>query len=238
MKKAVVLLSGGIDSGTALFKAKKEGYELYTLSLNYGHKAQHELECAEMLLELAGVKEHKSIDLNSLKDVFKSPLTDMDIKEEENERTGDSYYIVPLRNTVFLSIASAYAQSIGADKVVIGNHKEDAKGFPDTTKEAMETLQVAINAASEKGKEVELSSPWIDMDKDEIIKLGIEEYSVPYEKTYSCYEKDIDKHCGKCESCIYRANSFAKLGYIDPAPYIVYPLDLQSDEYKNLKKVS
>lgn len=217
-EKAVLCLSGGIDSATAAYWATKHmNWEVHALSMNYGHKAQIELQCAEKIASLVCAS-HKVLDLNVLKEVLSSPLTDLDIKVEENDRDGDSYYVVPVRNIIFLSMATAYAESIGAKHVVIGNHLGDAKGFPDCRPGAMDAMQAVINVASEEGKAPRLWSPWIDLHKDEIISLG-RILEVPYEHTYSCYQDGIA--CGVCESCVYRKEAFAKLGEVDPIEYQV-----------------
>jgi 7-cyano-7-deazaguanine synthase len=218
--KAVVLLSGGIDSATAAYWAvKRRGWEAHALSLNYGHKAQKELECAAEIAKRICAS-HKVLDLSVLKEVLKSPLTDMDIKQEENDREGDSYYVVPVRNIIFLSIATAYAESIGAENVVIGNHLDDAKGFPDCRPEAMWAMQDVVDVASEEGKAPVLWSPWLVSEKKEIIKRGVK-LGVPYEFTYSCYQDHIA--CGVCEACEYRYQAFLDAGSVDPIEYAVTP---------------
>lgn len=227
-EKAVILLSGGIDSATAAYWAKKEkGMELHALSIDYGQKAIREVECATEIALRLDIQSFRRIDVSDLKEAFKSPLNQMDIDQAENDRDGDSFYVVPLRNMVFLSIASAYAQSIGAKHVVIGNHLDDAKGFPDCRPGAMKAMQNVVNVASEKGKAVTLHSPWLESSKADIIGHGLE-LRVPYEHTYSCYEKDNDtRHCGKCESCEYRYQAFVDVGTIDPAPYAYIPEGVQ-----------
>jgi 7-cyano-7-deazaguanine synthase len=221
LEKAVILLSGGVDSSTGAYWGRDNGWELHALSLDYGHKATYEIECASKIAESVGVKSHKRVDLNALSAVFASPLVDKAIIADENDRDGDSYYVVPLRNIVFLSVASAYAQSIGAKHVIIGNHLGDAKGFPDCRPEAMAAMQEVVNVASEKGKELTLHSPYLHINKDEIIAQGLK-LGVPYEHTYSCYA-DSNEHCGVCESCEYRYEAFLKAGTVDPAPYAVIP---------------
>jgi len=151
----------------------------------------------------------------------------MDIVPEENDREGDSYYVVPVRNIIFLSIATAYAESIGAKHVVIGNHAEDAKGFPDCRPESMNAMQRVVEVASEKGKAPKLWSPWLRSSKAEIIRKGLE-LGVPYEHTYSCYVDGIA--CGVCEACEYRYNAFIEAGTVDPIPYAVTPRVVKRNE--------
>lgn len=213
--KAVVLLSGGVDSTTAAYLAKNAGYELHALSINYGHKALPEIECAAKTAA-AICESHLILDLNCMKNVWQSPLINMDVKPEENDREGDSYYVVHLRNIVFLSIASAYAESIGAAVVIIGNQGGDVAGFPDCRHEAMQSLEETVNIASVEGKYVHIWSPWQASSKEEIIRHGLE-LGVPYENTYSCYEDD--EQCGICESCVYRKEAFAANGIEDPRGY-------------------
>lgn len=215
MKKAVILLSGGVDSTSAAYKAYLDGWELHALSILYGHKAKPELECAKKTASKI-CKSHKILDMNFMKDIWQSPLINMDIKPEENDREGDSYYVVPLRNIVFLSIAHAYAQSIGASKVILGNQQGDISGFPDCTSEAMAKFDDMILASSEKGKETSTWSPWQFTSKKDIIKWGLEN-GVPYEETYSCYDDEMA--CGVCESCRYRLQAFADNGVKDPIFY-------------------
>ena len=213
--KAVVLLSGGVDSTTAAYLAKSQGYELHALSILYGHKAKPEIECARKTAE-AICESHLVLDMNCLKDVWQSPLINQDIKPEENDRIGDSYYVVHLRNMVFCSIAAAYAESIGADVIIIGNQEGDLGGFPDCREEAMNALENALNVASVKGKSVHIWSPWQYTSKKDIIHRGLE-LGVPYENTYSCYADD--EQCGVCESCVYRKEAFAANGIEDPRGY-------------------
>jgi 7-cyano-7-deazaguanine synthase len=219
-EKAVILLSGGVDSSTvAYWAAMHKGWNTHALTINYGHKALVELQSARKIASLV-CESHKELDLNSLKNILKSPLTDLEILQDLNDQKGESYYIVPLRNIIFLSIASAYAESIGAQHVAIGNHLDDAQGFPDCRPAAMNAMQRVVAVASEEGKAPKLWSPWIELTKVQIIKQGTQ-LGVPYQYTYSCYADGIA--CGVCESCEYRYNAFLDAGIEDPIPYKVTP---------------
>lgn len=216
-KKAVILLSGGVDSTTAAYLAKEHGYELHALSIHYGHKAKPELECARKTAD-AICESLLELDMGCMEHVWESPLINKDILVEENDRDGDSYYVVHLRNMVFLSIAAAYAESIGAETVIIGNQEDDGKGFPDCREAAMKELEVALNTASVQGKHIHIWSPWQHFPKASIIAKGTL-LGVPYENTYSCY--DDEQQCGVCESCVYRKEAFAANGRKDPRGYRV-----------------
>jgi 7-cyano-7-deazaguanine synthase len=215
--QAVVLMSGGVDSSTVAYWMKSKGYDVVGLSILYGQRARREVKCALKVGEALGVISHTVLDLNVLKRVFVSPLTrgKDTVKVEENDREGPSYYIVPLRNLVFMSVACAFAESLGVSVVVIGAHQDDCKGFPDCTPEfyrsLTETVRVGTGASATPP---DLVLPWSGVPKRDIVKVGLE-LGVPFQLTWSCYLNG-DRPCGKCESCVYRANAFAVVGAPDP----------------------
>jgi len=218
-RKAIILCSGGVDSVTALYLAKSEGFELHVLSVKYGQKADKEVEMAKINAEKVGAS-FKLIDISDLKNVLETPLINKEIKEELNFSEGDSKYIVPFRNAIFLSIAVGYAESILADTVFIGNHLDDALGFPDCRKEFIDAFQSAVyqGTAKEQTMVPTIRSPWLNFKKSEIIKKGIS-LGVDYGLTWSCYQQG-EKHCGVCESCEFRKIAFAEVGIKDPTQYL------------------
>ena len=218
--KAVVLLSGGIDSSTAAYWAKEErGYDVIGLTLLYGQRASKEAECAKKIADAVGTISHRIVNLNSLRDVFVSPLTRgmPPLAVDQNDRPGSSYYIVPLRNLVFMGIACAMAESYDADYVIIGAHLDDYEkgGFPDCSEAFYDSLRETVKLGTgEQHRVPTISQPWWNTSKSDIIEEGFK-LGVPFDKTWSCYLNG-DKPCLKCESCIYRAEAFEALGQKDP----------------------
>lgn len=221
-QKAVVLLSGGLDSATTLAIALDDGYDVYALSFDYGQKHNKELKCAEKIAEHYKVK-HKivKIDLSW----GKSALTDKKIKIPESRKNiGKNIPVtyVPARNMIMLSFALAYAETINADAVFIGANAIDYSGYPDCRPEFYKAFQKAAALGTKKGvesKPIQIKYPLINMTKSKIIKKGIE-LGVPYHLTWSCY-KGKKKACGKCDSCILRLKGFKEAGYDDPVEYEV-----------------
>jgi len=219
-KKAVVLLSGGLDSAVTLFLAAAKGYECFALSFDYGQRHKKEIARAKRVAALA--KAHFKIV--SLKLPWKgSSLIDKNLALPVNRtvreiRSGGipSTY-VPARNSIFLSVAASYAEAIGAGKVFIGAHSEDSSGYPDCRRGYLKKFAEAIRLGTKSGTEGRLSVefPLIKKRKSGIIKLGVS-LGVPFEFTRSCYRGGI-KPCGKCDSCILRAKGFKEAGVKDPA---------------------
>ena len=220
MKKAVVLLSGGLDSSVAIHLAKKEGFEVYALSFDYGQKHNKELECAKATVKKVGAIEHNIVTLQ-LNLWGGSSLTDskMDVEDGDVTRTDIPQTYVPARNMVFLSVAASYAEAIGAQDIYIGVSEVDYSGYVDCREEFIEAMENTMNsgtvAAVEHGKKMKIHAPFIHKTKSEEIALG-EELSVDWSLTWSCY-RGGEKPCGTCDSCLLRAKAFAEAGVIDTA---------------------
>jgi 7-cyano-7-deazaguanine synthase len=224
-KKAVVLLSGGLDSSTVLALAHREGYELHTLSFDYGQRHQREVEAASALAHYYGVRQQKTITID-LRSLGGSALTADDIAVPQARSLAEMSQDIPItyvpaRNTIFLSFALAYAEVNAADDIFLGINAIDYSGYPDCRPEYLEAYErmanLATRATVQDGHTIHFHAPLLNLDKAEIIRKGTE-LGVPYELTWSCYE-GRDKACGLCDSCILRLNGFAEVGLSDPVPY-------------------
>lgn len=219
--KAVVLLSGGLDSATCLAIAKDKGYEVYALSFDYGQRSQTELQAAQKLARDAGVI-HKVIQIN-LGNIGGSALVDETIDMPE-EGVGDDIPVtyVPARNTVFLSFALGWAEVLEAETIFIGVNAVDYSGYPDCRPEFIDAYQQLIPFATKagvNGQHVTIQTPLISLTKAEIIQTG-KNLGVDYALTISCYQADDNGlACGKCDSCRLRQQGFANAGLADPTPY-------------------
>jgi 7-cyano-7-deazaguanine synthase len=218
MKKAVILLSGGLDSAVLLWLTRSQGFELHTLSFDYGQKHIKELKSAEKLANLANVKSHRVITLK-LDAWGGSALTDksMEIETGNIERNNIPNTYVPARNMVFLSVAASFAEAIGAYDIFIGVSQVDYSGYADCRHEFIEAMQNAINKGTvtgvEKKQPITIHTPFIDKTKTDEILLAVK-LGVPLEHTWSCYKGD-EKPCGICDSCLLRAKAFEKAGIKD-----------------------
>lgn len=219
MKKAVVLLSGGLDSSVALHLAKSEGYELYALSFDYGQRHERELQSAMQVAQKAGVKEHHIINMQL--DLWGgSSLTDKNVEVEAGdiERKDIPVTYVPARNMVFLSVAASYAEAIGARDIFIGVSQVDYSGYVDCRQEFIDSMQETINMGTVCGAEgndpIRINAPFINKLKSDEIRLGME-LGVDFSLTWSCY-KGGEKPCGVCDSCLLRKKAFEEAGYSDP----------------------
>jgi len=216
MGKVVCLLSGGIDSAVTSAIAKSRGYEVYTITFDYGQRHRKEMKCAEEIAKWLGAK-HKVIKAD-LRQIGGSALTDNIQIPDEYEGIPPTY--VPARNTIFLSYALAYAEVIDADAIFIGVNAVDYSGYPDCREEYIKAFQNMANLATKRGvegKEIKIEAPILYLTKGEIIRKGIE-LGVPFEKTWSCY-RGGKKACGKCPSCLIRLKGFVEAGTEDPIEY-------------------
>lgn len=219
VKKAVVLVSGGLDSVTALAMAQEQGFDCYGLSVNYGQRHSSELDAAERVTTVAGVP-LKVLPLD-LRAIGGSALTDdIDVPEDGTEGIPVTY--VPARNTIMLSLALAHAEVLGAEDIFIGVNAVDYSGYPDCRPEFIEAYQqmarLATKAAVE-GAGMTIHTPLIDLTKAEIIQQGTR-LGVDYSLTVSCYQADGEgRACGVCDSCRIRKDGFAAAGIPDPTKY-------------------
>ena len=225
-KKAVVLLSGGLDSTTTLAIARDEGYETYAMSFRYGQRHTVELQCAENVAKVMGVKQYTVVDID-LRTFGKSALTaDIEVpKNRSDAEMGDGIPItyVPARNTIFLSYALAYAEVLGADTIFIGVNAMDYSGYPDCRPEYVNAYQAMANLATQAGVDgktkLKIRAPLINKTKAEIIQIGVA-LGVDYSLTLSCYDPDTEgRACGGCDSCLLRKRGFKEAGIPDPTRY-------------------
>jgi 7-cyano-7-deazaguanine synthase len=226
--KAVVLLSGGLDSSTVLYQAKADGCECYAISFDYQQRHRRELASAEAIANCAGVQGHQLISFD-LRQWGGSALTDDDIDLPEQrcvEQMSQTIPItyVPARNTIFLSFGLSYAEAIGAQRVYLGANALDYSGYPDCRPDYIQAMQTVFNLGTKQGREgqiIKILTPLISLRKTEIIELG-NQLGVPWEQTWSCYAGG-DMACGVCDSCRLRLAAFAELGLKDPIPYRPLP---------------
>ena len=221
MKKAVVLLSGGLDSATVLAIAKSQGYECYCLSLDYHQRHVAELKAAERVASSLGAAAHRTAQLD-LSMFGGWALTDNNIDVPEAPTDGIPVTYVPARNTIMLSLALAWAETLGAQDIFIGVNALDYSGYPDCRQEYVSAFQRMANLATKsavEGKTITVHAPLIDMTKAGIIKCG-HALNFDYGMTVSCYQADSEgRACGLCDSCRFRKEGFATAGLQDPTHY-------------------
>jgi 7-cyano-7-deazaguanine synthase len=227
-KKAVCLISGGLDSAVSAYIAKDMGYDLFVLSFIYGQKHIKEIESAKKIAKALNVKKQVifNIDIGCFGG---SSLVDESIKPEINHKLEDigkdiPNTYVPARNTIFLSIALGFAETIDADAIFIGATVVDYSGYPDCRPEYFNAFQKMSDLATKKGvngKSIRIITPVLKLNKAEIIKKG-SELGVPFSKTWSCY-LGKEKACGRCDSCLLRLKGFKKAGLKDPLKYEILP---------------
>ncbi len=221
MSKAVILLSGGLDSATTLAIAKSQGYECYALSVNYHQRHIAELEAAKKIATHFNVKDHKTVELD-LSWMLTSALTNPDLKVPTELSAHIPVTYVPARNTLMLTLALGWAEVIGAHDIFIGVNAVDYSGYPDCRPEYIAQFQNMANLATKsavEGKNIQLHTPLIDLSKEAIIAKGLH-LGVDYSVTVSCYQADKDGlACGVCDSCRLRQNGFKAAGVVDPTHY-------------------
>ncbi len=214
----IVLVSGGMDSATLLWLAKKEFEEVYAISFDYGQKHKIELDFAKELAKLAGVKKHFIVEIPHLKGIEGSALTDEKIEvPSEDYPNQPPITTVPMRNLNFLSIAASFCDVYEIENIGIGIHSIDSP-YPDCRAEFASAAEAVINASSvmvaKKKNRIRVYTPFLGMTKTDVLKLGLK-LKVPYEKTYSCYKGTMPP-CGECATCRQRQEAFESLGLKDP----------------------
>ena len=219
--KAVILVSGGLDSTTVLAMAQDQGFDCHTLSFDYGQRHRSELEAAERVSQKMAVKAHKVIKLD-LGAIGGSALTDNAIDVPVEETSGIPVTYVPARNTVFMSIALGWAEVLGANDIFVGVNAVDYSGYPDCRPDYISAFEQMANLATKAGVEgnkLHIHTPLINMTKAQIIKTGVS-HNVDYSLTVSCYQATEDgAACGLCDSCRLRKQGFFEAGIEDPTRY-------------------
>ncbi len=220
-RRAVVLLSGGLDSSTALAATRAEGYHCYSMAVDYGQRHQAELEAAQRIARQLGAVEHRVMKID-LAGIGGSALTDRSIAVPEQPSPGIPVTYVPARNTIFLALALAWAEVLDADAIVIGVNAVDYSGYPDCRPEFIAAFAGMANLATRRavlGQRIELKTPLIDLTKAQIVQWGTA-LGVDYALTVSCYQADLTgAACGRCDSCRLRAKGFSDAGLPDPTRY-------------------
>lgn len=221
--RAVILVSGGLDSATLLAMAKAEGYSCHTLAFDYGQRHRAELIAAERVSKAFGAVEHKVVTLD-LRSIGGSALTDQNIAVPTERSEGIPVTYVPARNTVFLSIALGWAEVLGARDIFIGVNAVDYSGYPDCRPEFIAAFQHLANVATKAGVEgqpLHIRTPLITLSKADIIRHGVT-LGVDYSLTVSCYQADEQgRACGRCDSCYLRREGFNAAGVADPTRYCI-----------------
>ena len=222
--KAVVLVSGGLDSTTCLAIAREQGFDLYALTLNYGQRHDHELNSAKMIVDFFNIHDHSIIDID-LAQFGGSALTDqIDVPKKRDLSDMDEIPVtyVPARNTVFLSLALAWAEVLGSFDIFIGVNALDYSGYPDCRPEYISSFEKTANLATKagvSGSSFRIHTPLIDLTKSEIVKVGMN-FGVDYSLTSSCYDPDQEGNpCGLCDACYLRLKGFKEAGITDPLNY-------------------
>ena len=222
MSRAVVLLSGGLDSATTLAMARRDGLTCHALSLDYGQRHHAELDAARAVALSLGAAEHRVMRLD-MGDFGGSALTDASIAVPESASEGIPVTYVPARNTIMLALALGWAEVLDADAIYIGVNALDYSGYPDCRPLFIQAFQQLANLATKRavnGELIDVRAPLIDLSKAEIVRLGVS-LGVDYRLTVSCYQADLDgRACGRCDSCRLRRQGFEQAGLPDPTRYL------------------
>lgn len=226
MKKAVILLSGGLDSTTTLAIAQNSGFKLFGLTFRYGQRHKYEITAAQKIAQAYNLADHKITEID-LRTFGGSALTDdLDVPKDRNNGTMNEFIpitYVPARNTIFLSFALAWAEVLGANDIFLGVNSMDYSGYPDCRPEYIQSFANMANLATKAGVEgkqsIKIQTPLINMTKKEIIKKGLK-LGVDYSLTHSCYDPENDGiSCGRCDACQIRLRGFQEAGIPDPINY-------------------
>ena len=222
-KKAVVVLSGGLDSTTCMGIAREQGYQLYPITFHYGQQHNREVEQARQVAEYFQVKEHRVVNVGFFRQIGGSALTDdgMEVPDADEAVEGIPSTYVPARNLIFLSLAAAYAEVIGAKAIYTGVSAVDYSGYPDCRPSFIQSMEETIRQATKAGVTgypIQLETPLLDLSKADTIREGLR-LEVPYHLTTSCYRGE-DLACGVCDSCRLRLKGFHEAGAEDPIPYV------------------
>ena len=221
MTKAVVLLSGGLDSATVLAYAVDQGFDCYALSIRYGQRHRVELKAAAEIARLAGAIEHRVMSLD-LEQFGGSALTDTSIRVPDSDSEGIPVTYVPARNTIFLSCALAWSEVLNASTIMLGVNAVDYSGYPDCRPEFVEAFERVARLGTKagvEGQQMRIAAPLIELTKGEIIRLGTD-LGIDYSVTISCYQPDDEgRACRRCDSCRLRAKGFADARIADPTRY-------------------
>ncbi len=215
--EAILLLSGGMDSATCLWwMAEEQKLPVCTVSIDYGQRHAVELEYAEFLSRTAGVAEHRTL-LMDLRQVSNSPLVDDTVKTPAASAKLQARTVVPLRNMLFVTLAAAYAETLGIDEIFVAPVRDDYESYRDCRREFYDSLEGSLNLGSTKDRLVRLHTPFVDKWKIEVVEIGLS-LGVPYELTHTCYEGKRPA-CGICDACVERIRAFKKNRSPDPLEY-------------------
>jgi len=222
-KKAVVVLSGGLDSTTCMGIARDAGYELHALTFDYGQRHRREVEQARAVASYYEAREHRIIRMDFLREIGGSALTDPALQVPTDECSGEvPITYVPARNLIFLSLAAGYAEVIGAERIYIGVSAVDFSGYPDCRPEFIRSMNETVNLATRMGTEgspLQIETPLLQLSKAETVRWGLR-LGVPYHLTTSCYQGEVEA-CGICDSCRLRIKGFQEAGAPDPIAYAI-----------------